>query len=237
MIIRMNTSILRGRLVNELGRRIAAGTIAPGQLVAPDAVAAEFGVSRTVVREAFKGLEARGMIRARHRVGTVVLARAEWNLLDPEVIAWRQDGPDADAQLQELMTLREAVEPMAVTLAAERASAAELASLEIAAAEMRQAFLEGSVPRFERADRTFHATILVMARNEVLAQLLSTIDATLHSRYLGRRAEFTEATGPAVALHEELATALSRRDPHAGAKLSRRLVADARIELWPLVNS
>ena len=78
-----------GRIVHTIGRRIVTGEIRPGeQLPTPARVRA----SRGVVREAVKVLAAKGLVVSRPKTGTRVRPPESWNLLDPDVLAWRQEG-------------------------------------------------------------------------------------------------------------------------------------------------
>jgi DNA-binding FadR family transcriptional regulator len=67
-----------------LDGRFPAGSILPNE----HQLATDLGVSRTVLREAIKGLVAKGMLETRRKRGTQVLERSAWNMLDTEVIAW-----------------------------------------------------------------------------------------------------------------------------------------------------
>ena len=59
----------------------------------PHVVHRVLGVSRTALREAIKGLVARGVLETRRKRGTQVLERERWNQLDADLIAWsRRDG-------------------------------------------------------------------------------------------------------------------------------------------------
>ena len=60
------------RLISEIRRRIIAGEIPPGVNISELALAEEFGVSRTPVRESFKQLQTEGLVEIRPRVGTFV---------------------------------------------------------------------------------------------------------------------------------------------------------------------
>ena len=51
-------------------------------------IPSEYGVSRTVIREAPKMLAAKGLVLSRPRVGTVVCDRNNWSIIDPQVLAW-----------------------------------------------------------------------------------------------------------------------------------------------------
>lgn len=67
-----------------LDGRFPAGSILPNE----HQLATDLGVSRTVLREAIKGLVAKGMLETRRKRGTQVLERSAWNMLDSDVIAW-----------------------------------------------------------------------------------------------------------------------------------------------------
>jgi DNA-binding FadR family transcriptional regulator len=75
-----------GRIVHTIGRRIVTGEILPGERLP---TAAHVRASRGVVREAFKVLAAKGLVVSRTKTGTRVRPRESWNLLDPDVLAWR----------------------------------------------------------------------------------------------------------------------------------------------------
>lgn len=67
---------LVARISGELQAGLSADTYAPGTRLPTEAQLAEqFGVSRPTVRAALRQLEARGLVRTQHGVGTFVLAR------------------------------------------------------------------------------------------------------------------------------------------------------------------
>src|SRR5690348_514890 len=129
---------LHGRIVHAIGRRIVRGDLQPGALVP---AGGELRASRTVVREAVKVLAAKGLVEARPKTGTRVRSRDAWNLLDPDVLAWQQDGAapaSHDAQLRALTEVRAIIEPAAAELAAARAGAQDVAALEQALRQMER---------------------------------------------------------------------------------------------------
>ena len=76
-------------VINEIGHGIVTGLFPVGSILASDAVMMEtYGVSRTVLREALKTLEAKGLVEARPKVGTRVSPASRWNFFDPQVLAW-----------------------------------------------------------------------------------------------------------------------------------------------------
>jgi DNA-binding FadR family transcriptional regulator len=88
---------LHGQVVNELGRRVVGGTYAAGALLPnEDHLCIELAVSRTALREAIKVSAAKGLLEPRPRIGTRVRTTEQWNLLDPDILAWRcATGADA----------------------------------------------------------------------------------------------------------------------------------------------
>ena len=71
----------------ELVRRIISGEYPVGTLLPPEPhFVAEFDVSRPVVREAMKFLEAAGLVTIRQGEGTLVRESSKWNFIEPSVL-------------------------------------------------------------------------------------------------------------------------------------------------------
>src|SRR4029078_2556995 len=127
---------LHGSVVHEIGVRILEGELKPGDTLPDNGSLAEPEVSRTVVGEAIKVLAAKGLVESRPKVGTRVRPRRDWNLLDPDVLAWQVEaGADASFPAQAL-ELRRMIEPAAARLAADRADESQIAALYAAYEEM-----------------------------------------------------------------------------------------------------
>src|SRR5882757_11318980 len=127
---------IHGRVVELLGRRIVSGEFPDGsQLPNETELAAQLEVSRGGIREAVKALAAKGLVEPRPRLGTRVLPRHRWNLMDREVIDWHGETGDPEF-LKDLLELRLMVEPGASQLAAARSSDEQIAVLETAYAAM-----------------------------------------------------------------------------------------------------
>ena len=84
---------------------------------------ARFSVSRTALREAYSILSAKALIVARPKIGTRVRPKSDWNLLDPEVLAWHLQATPNEHFVDDLFVLRQMVEPAAAALAASLALA------------------------------------------------------------------------------------------------------------------
>ena len=111
-----------------------------------------------MLREAIKVLAAKGLVEARPKTGTRVSPRHRWNLLDPDVLAWQQDGSSPVAFLSKLTEVRLIIEPAAAELAARRANAREIEAIEGAYREMEASLRNGTedYEAFDRADIVFH---------------------------------------------------------------------------------
>jgi DNA-binding FadR family transcriptional regulator len=169
---------LHGRIVHDIGRLIVTGAIRPGDLVpAPAGV----GASRGVLREAIKVLAAKGLVASRQRTGTRVRPRDEWNLLDPDVLAWRQEGLQGQDVLGRLTEVRLIIEPAAAELAAERAGPEQVREIQAALREMRDA-LDRTPPDHEAyndADVRFHRAVVQACDNEILEQMGAVVTRAL----------------------------------------------------------
>ena len=112
-----------GELILEIGKKIVIGDYIPGEtLPKSEEISEKYNMSRTVVREAFKGLSTLGLVRSNQRSGTVVLPRTEWQWWNLEVMTWLLEDTNNKDFLLHLTDVRLGLEPMAVALAAKRAT-------------------------------------------------------------------------------------------------------------------
>lgn len=217
-------------VVADLGRRIATGELRAGTQVVPEEVAAQHGVSRSVVREALRVLEAKGLVQPKQRVGTRVLPPERWDALDADVIGWRVQGPERLEVVSDIEELRAAVEPRAARLSCERADAADLAALAELAGAMRRLGSRGDLAGFTAADVAFHTRLLHASGNAAFVRLEGTFAALLKAREeLGTLPH--QISEEVLALHEEIAEAIAAQDPDRAEQAARELVDGARSEV------
>lgn len=187
-----------------------------------------YGVSRTVIRESLKILESKGLVRGRSRVGTIVCSKDEWNILDQQVLEWIGPRIFEFDLLTCILEARRAIEPFAAEFAAERATVQEIADIERAWQQMRDA--EGDVEQFTQADVAFHACLLKASHNQVFLQLASIIQAALEFS-LHASNEAADARDEAVEIHRLLVEALRMRDKAAARECSHRMLEIAARDL------
>ena len=169
-------------LSGQLGREIVGGVYEPGSLL-PNAVemCERFSVSRTALREAYSVLTAKGLIAARPKIGTRVRPKADWNLLDPDVLAWHLQSTPTESFVDELFVLRQMVEPAVAALAAEQRSAETVGRIGDAYSRMER-FKNGAGDLIG-ADIEFHMAILGASGNHFLAALGGLIHAALECTF------------------------------------------------------
>ena len=164
---------LHGRVIRSLALRVIEAERASEPIVFPNeaGLCEQLGVSRSILREAVKVLADKGMLEVRPRSGTRARPRAEWNLLDSDILAWEtQSHPDA-AFLRDLCEVRLAIEPTACGFAALRGTPEEIAELG-RCLERREA-MAGVVTPDEAIclDLQFHAAVVTASHNVLFQQL------------------------------------------------------------------
>lgn len=221
---------LFGDVVQTLGRRIAAEELPAGSRLRIEDLSAEFGVSRTIVREGLRSLESKRLVGARPRIGTLVLPIDHWNLIDPDVIGWRMGGPHADALLTELLDLRRAVEPLAAGNFAHHPDEDGIRALQEATEQMRRAVDAGDLRKFNAADNRFHRLVVAHSGNRIFGQLVDAVVAALQVRQqMLLMPEKLEDT--VVRSHAAVVECIVRRDPDEAERAARTIVEVATSEI------
>jgi DNA-binding FadR family transcriptional regulator len=165
-------------LANILGTEIVGEVHPPGSLLPNEFEMRErFAVSRTALREAYRVLTAKGLIVSRPKVGTRVRPKSDWNMLDPEVLAWHLQTVPTEGFVSDLFVLREMVEPAAAAMAATTRPPATIERIAAAYAEMER-FRDGTGDIIS-ADLQFHLAILEATGNHFIGALGGLIHAAL----------------------------------------------------------
>lgn len=153
------------RLADQIGLAIVRGDFKPGEAIPSEVKLGEMlGVSRTAMREAIRGLIAKGLIESRPKTGTRVREPEHWNHLDPDVLRWQLEVTDTDVYLRKMFQLRHATEPAAAALAAEAADKDDHAHIRAAFDAMVAAGADNQL--WVAADLRFHKAIYIATHNE-----------------------------------------------------------------------
>jgi DNA-binding FadR family transcriptional regulator len=161
-----------------LGAEIIAGVYPPGsRLPNESALLERFKVSRPTLREAFRVLAAKGLIISRQKVGTSVRPKSDWNMLDPDFLAWHLGAALSEDFVADLFELRQMVEPEAAYLAAQNHEPEALERIRAAYIDMeRWKIGRGDLTS---ADLRFHQSILDATGNLFIGALGGLIHTAL----------------------------------------------------------
>jgi len=213
---------LAEQVVRQIGLSIMRSDFKPGDaLLSEPELSLQFKVSRPVLREALKMLGAKGLIESRPKTGTPVRPRADWNLHDPDVIAWQHEVGFDRSFLQAICEIRLMFEPMTAGFAAVRATAGEVARIE----ECCQ-LLQGAVDSSELyipADLQFHTAICSAAHNELLQKIITTIETPLRASRIVT-SQLPGANQVAMPLHWAITEAIRNHDEQAAEVAMRKLI-------------
>ncbi|MEU3557564.1 FadR/GntR family transcriptional regulator [Streptomyces fragilis] len=221
---------LHAQVLDRLGPAITAGEHPPGSVLRTDELAQEYGVSRSVMREAVRVLESMQLVASRRRVGVTVRPVEEWNVYDPQVIRWRLAGADRARQLRSLTVLRSAVEPAAAGLAARHASPEQCAELTRCALGMVATSRGQRLAEYLVHDVAFHRVILSASGNEMFARLGDVVAEVLSGR-TRHEVMFEDPDPAAVTLHVRVAEAVREGDAAEAERLTREITVGALREL------
>lgn len=199
--------------VNRLRRAIIAGDLAPGTWLRQDELSSVAGVSRTPIREALMQLASEGLVTMHPHKGVMA------NALSAE-------------EFEDLYLVRQAVEPIAARLSAERIAAADLAAMQACMAELRvatdnfQAFLDAE-------GRMRQAQYAACGRPNLI-RVVETFRERA-GRYLYLFASFEGHTRDKLRLDEELLSAYLHHDGAAAERLTGEALQATVISLTPLL--
>lgn len=138
-------------LRDQIRARIVSGDLEPGALIPETALAEEFNVSRTPVREALKELQIEGLVHIRPRVGTFVHEPTR-------------------REVVEMFQIKESLEGLAASLMARRGSIPELEALQRNVDESDAAAAYGDSGRYAELVAEFHWTLIRGADNSKLTE-------------------------------------------------------------------
>lgn len=214
-------------VVDVLIERVRAGALAVGaKLPTEAAIMDEFGVSRTVVREALSKLQASGVVQTRHGVGTFVVGLGEASAfrIGPEQLATLRD-------VIAVLELRIGLETESAGLAAVRRTDANLVVMRQALDEFAAAVTAGADA--VTADFTFHSEIARATQNPHFTDLISALGMAAiprarldpaHTDDAERLAYLRRVNGE----HESIYDAIAAQDPEAARAAMRTHLANSR---------
>jgi DNA-binding GntR family transcriptional regulator len=213
----LSAPALYEQVAERLRNRIFAHELAPGAWVDEQALAEEFGISRTPLREALKVLAAEGLVQLKPRRGCYVAQLSE------------QD-------LDEIFPVMALLEGRCAEEAARRATAADLQRLTEIHGDLERFAAANDADHFFEANQVFHNALQDLAGNHWLTHL---IDETRKFIKLTRRDSLNleGRLRQSLAEHRAILAAVQQRDAREAGRLMHDHLLSGRAALTRLATS
>ncbi|MEV6695469.1 FadR/GntR family transcriptional regulator [Micromonospora sp. NPDC051196] len=207
-----------GRAVTaELVQRIVRGVHPSGTALPPEPVLCEtFSVSRTVVREAVKVLQEKGLVQVRQGAGTMVTPQSMWDMLDELVLAATIAEDDSLAILDDLVVTRRLLESDMAHVAARLADPETLDRLRALVDRMDE--LVDDQVAYHDHDRAFHDVVMQASGNRIARGVVRSLESQVvnTARYMGRtQRSLCVASNRG---HRRIYERIAARDPEGAAE-------------------
>jgi DNA-binding GntR family transcriptional regulator len=212
---------LRQQVLQALRRAIVSGQLAPGERLTERALIEMLAVSRTVIREALRQLEAEGLIEIIPNKGPVVRQLSA-------------------AEAKDLYRIRAVLEGLAARLFAENATDAMVAELALALKDVERAYQGSDGGLALDAKTKFYDLLYTGGASETLASMLAVVQARVWRwRAVGlthpKRAH--DRLNESVENLSSLITAIENRDGEVAEQIARKEVGKAAAEVMRLIAS
>ena len=196
---------LHEELVDRLQMLIITGELQPGTKVPEKDLCAQFGVSRTPMREALKVVASDGLVRLEQNRG-----------------AWVS--PLTISEVEEVFPILGVLEALSGELACQNITDEEIAAVRALHAQMISSYEARDLETYFSVNQKIHRAILKAARNDTLTTSCQALSLRMQrARYLANMSD--ERWAAAVQEHEQIMEYLALRD---GKKLAQTLLAHMR---------
>lgn len=212
-----NYKPLRELVFETLREAIIDGELPPGERLMEIQVAEELGVSRTPVREAIRKLELEGLVAMIPRKGAYVAGLSMKDVI-------------------EVFEIRAALEGLAASLAAERATDDELENLERQLVRTTSLIDTSDLNGMVEIDTDFHSLLYTVSRNNRLAQIINNLREQIQ-RFRQTSLSFPGRMKEALEEHREIVEAVSSRDPELARRLAQEHIENAENSMMKVIRA
>lgn len=198
----MSNRKLSDQIIEDILSQIGSGQLGEGSIVPSEfSLCTTYKVTRGVVREAIRSLDAKGFIKVSQGMGTTVAPVHQWNVLDPVWV-----GINSDISLYDyLQTARELLEPEIAALAAQNATLDNIKELQ-ALLKLQINCIEGPAA-IAKIDVAWHAALSRATQNPILNNIHNMM-ANLSIKVRIESAKLPAAVKRATDWHEEIMQAV-----------------------------
>lgn len=191
------------QVADHIINHIQDGTLKENDKLSERKLAAEYKVSRTVVRESIKLLNERGLVQTIYGKGSFV------NIPDRKALMGKFEYAldVSHVQQEDVVEARELLETAMIPLIMERVNEKDLDILHELYQSMRESVEDGEL--FMKADEKFHLSLSICAHNQVLSVVTGTMNSMSDRRRLLRSKNIRVNANKE---HKKIIEALEQRD-------------------------
>jgi DNA-binding FadR family transcriptional regulator len=222
----MRPANLANAVAAELVDRIVGGVHAPGTPLPPEpALCDTFSVSRTVVREAVKMLQEKGLVQVRQGSGTTVTSPTTWNMLDDLILKASIARDDKLDILDDVVVTRRLLEADMANVAA-RVATQEVVDRLGQFVEQMDKLLNDHVAYADH-DRAFHDVIMQTSGNRIARAVVRALENQVFdtARYMGKPARALRVASNRG--HRQIYERIAAHDPAGAADAMFTHITDA----------
>jgi GntR family transcriptional regulator, transcriptional repressor for pyruvate dehydrogenase complex len=215
------------RVVDKVLKLIASGAWKPGYRLPPERELSEaFGVSRTVVREAVKALEARGILESTTGSG-VTIRRVDFNMVSQSLETYMQLANRGDFEIR-LNEIRRVLEVEMVALAASRITPEQRTQLRQICRQMREG--KNTAKQMAELDFQLHVTLAESTQNDLFKVLLAPLISQLREQIILTWEDFPRPVEDVFDQHEAIVAAVESGDAEAARQaMTKHLIYSRKV--------
>jgi GntR family transcriptional repressor for pyruvate dehydrogenase complex len=218
---------LADEVIDEIKRMIQSGELKEGdRLPNQNEFAAQLGVSRTSLREAFNTLCVLGILEQHQGFGTIVKSRFSALYADHLSAPFITD----EKATMELLEARQFIEIGATRLAAKNASLKQIEEMGALIEDMARANARGDIQKLSEQDIDFHFLIAQATQNRVMIHLLATIRG-LMEKFMHEAFLVLHDQKRYLKAHRDIYEAIAERNPKTASGLMKKHIADVQKDL------
>jgi GntR family transcriptional repressor for pyruvate dehydrogenase complex len=219
------------QVVNSMKDYVASDGIEVGQKLPTEKEWCEnLSVGRGTVREAFRILEARGLVEIKPGRGAFLVSKKE--LGQEELAEWFLQN---EVELKDYIEVRSAVEPLCARLIARRASDSELEQLERVHQRFIRAVEEEDIAGMAKYDERFHKHIVECSRNKMLIFICKKIDECIRDFRL-KTFQVPQNALNAIKAHQDIVDAIKARDEEVAELYAKRHISLINIDMDVIIK-
>ncbi|SDO60159.1 FadR/GntR family transcriptional regulator [Lentzea jiangxiensis] len=208
---------LAAAVTAEMVQRIVRHSYPAGMTLPPEPVLCEtFSVSRTVIREAVKVLQEKGLVTVRQGSGTTVNPPVQWNVLDEQVLLAAIAEDESLATLDDLVVTRRLLESDMAQVAARTADDETVDRLRALVDRMDE--LVDDVAGYEEHDRLFHDAIMLASGNRIARGVVRSLQSQVLNTAGYRGESSRELCQASNAGHRRVLDRIAAHDPAGAAE-------------------